>query len=585
MPESLRLLVVEDSEDDALLLMRKLSQSGYQPHWQRVENAAEMKKALQEENWDVILCDYKLPSFSAPEALKMVQEMNRDIPFIVVSGTIGEETAVEVMKAGAHDYLMKDKLVRLASAVKREIREAQIRQTKKETEERLQKSEDNFRHSLDDSPLGVRIISPRGQTVYANQELLKMYGYASLEEFNAVPHERRYTPETLAAYLKRKEIRKRGQDGPLNYEISIIRKDGQIRHLEVFRKKVLWNGEVHFQALYSDITQRKEAEKHLWESEERYRLVVENAYDSIVITQNGKIVFANEQAAKNSCFPPNELVGKDFIKLIDERDRSMVEDFYNQRLRGNAAPSNYCFRIVCRDGSVKWAELNAAVIELDGKPATINFLKDVTEHKNMEREREESYRRLKETLDATVHALAAVVETRDPYTTGHQRRVAALAQAIADEMGLNDEEKEFITTAAVIHDIGKLSIPAEILSKPSKLSPIEFDLIKTHPEAGWNILRDIKFPWPVAAVILQHHERINGNGYPNNLKGDDILLEAKIIAVADVVEAISSHRPYRAALGIDFALEEISKNKKILYDPDVVDACLKLFREKHFVLS
>jgi PAS domain S-box-containing protein/putative nucleotidyltransferase with HDIG domain len=585
MPEFLRVLIVEDSEDDALLLMRKLAHGGYQPQWQRVESAEGMRKALQEETWDVILCDYKLPSFSAPAALKMIQEMNLDIPFIVVSGTIGEETAVEVMRAGAHDYLMKDKLTRLSSAVKREIGEAKIRQTKKETEELLKKSEDNFRHSLDDSPLGVRIISPRGQTVYANQELLKMYGYESLEEFNAIPHKKRYTPETFAEYEKRREIRKSGQDGPLNYEISIVRKDGQIRHLEVFRKKVLWNGEIHYQALYNDITKRKEAESHLWESENRYRLVVENAYDSIIITQNGKIAFANEQAAKNSGFPLNELVGKDFITLIYQDDRPMVGDFYNKRLRGEQAPVDYCFRIACKDGSIKWADLNATVIELDGKPATINFLKDITEHKNLEREREESYRRLKDALNATVHSLATIVETRDPYTTGHQRRVSVLAEAIAEEMRLNAEQKEFITTAAVMHDIGKLSIPAEILSKPSKLSPIEFDLIKTHPEAGYNILKDIRFPWPVALVILQHHERMNGSGYPNNLKGGDMLLEARIIAVADVVEAISSHRPYRAALGIDFALDEISKNRGTLYDPDVVDACLKLFREKHFVLS
>ncbi|HON58768.1 MAG TPA: PAS domain S-box protein [Smithella sp.] len=585
MSEMLNVLIVEDSEDDALLLMRKLTGAGHRAKWQRVEDAKALRRALADETWDVILCDYKLPTFSAPDALKIVQEENLDIPFIVVSGTIGEETAVEVMKAGAHDYLMKDNLARLGAAIEREIRDCQIRQKKRLTENLLAKSEDNFRHSLDESPLGVRIISPRGQTVYANQELLNIYGYTSLEEYNAILHKDRYTPETYAGYLERKEMRKRGVDGPIRYEISIIRKDGQIRHLEVFRKKVLWNGEIHYQALYNDITERKRAEKHLLESELRYRLVVENAQESIVITQNGKIVYANEEASKSSGFPLTELIGKDFIGLIHEDDHQMVSNFYIQRLRGASAPVNYCFRIVCRDGSIKWAELNATAIELNGKPATINFMKDITEHKNLEREREESYRRIKDALNATVHSLATIVETRDPYTTGHQRRVSVLAEAIADEMGLGAERKEFITTAAVMHDIGKLSIPSEILSKPSRLSPIEYDLIKTHPEAGYNILKDIHFPWPVALVILQHHERMNGSGYPNNIKGDEILLEARIIAVADVVEAISSHRPYRPALGIDFALDEISKNRNTLYDPDVVDVCLKLFREKHFVLS
>ena len=203
----------------------------------------------------------------------------------------------------------------------------------------------------------------------------------------------------------------------------------------------------------------------------------------------------------------------------------------------------------------------------------------------LDEERIESYKRIKKTLDATVNAIAMIVETRDPYTTGHQLRVSTLAQAIAAEMGLSADEKDFISTAAIIHDIGKLSIPSEILTKPTKLSELEFELIKTHSQSGYNILKDINFPWPVAIVIQQHHERMNGSGYPLKLKGEHILLEARILAVADVVEAISSHRPYRASLGIDYAINEITKNRGILFDGDVVDACLKLFRDKNFVFS
>jgi len=192
---------------------------------------------------------------------------------------------------------------------------------------------------------------------------------------------------------------------------------------------------------------------------------------------------------------------------------------------------------------------------------------------------------LRKALSTTIQVMVSAVESRDPYTAGHQARSANIARAIATEMELPQEKIEGIRMAGSIHDIGKLSIPAEILSKPAKLSNIEFDLIKEHPRKGHEILKYVESPWPLAEIIYQHHERMNGSGYPRNLKGDEILMEARILAVADVVEAIASYRPYRPALGINFALEEIEKNKGIFYDDAVADACLRLFREKGFKLE
>jgi putative nucleotidyltransferase with HDIG domain len=177
------------------------------------------------------------------------------------------------------------------------------------------------------------------------------------------------------------------------------------------------------------------------------------------------------------------------------------------------------------------------------------------------------------------------IESRDPYTAGHQQRVTQLVSALAQEMGLSEKEVEGVKMASLIHDIGKISIPAEILSKPGKLTEIEFSLVKTHAQAGYEILKDIEFPWPIAQIVLQHHERLDGSGYPLGLKDKKILLEAKIIGVADVVEAMASHRPYRPGLGIEKALEEISQKKGILYSPEVVDICIKLFTEKGFKLE
>lgn len=194
---------------------------------------------------------------------------------------------------------------------------------------------------------------------------------------------------------------------------------------------------------------------------------------------------------------------------------------------------------------------------------------------------------LRQSLEQSIQTIAATVEARDPYTAGHQRRVSELAVAIAREMGLPQEQINGLHLAAIIHDLGKIRVPAEILSKPGKLTDSEFGMIKDHPQAGYDILKDVKFPWPIAAIVWQHHERLDGSGYPQGLKGDQILPESRIIAVADVVEAISSHRPYRASLGIETALAEIKRGSGSgsAYDPEVVDACVKLFAEKEFAFS
>jgi|Deesub1362B_J571_1020462.scaffolds.fasta_scaffold02837_5 putative nucleotidyltransferase with HDIG domain len=193
-----------------------------------------------------------------------------------------------------------------------------------------------------------------------------------------------------------------------------------------------------------------------------------------------------------------------------------------------------------------------------------------------------SLARLRRAIEGVVQAIALTVETRDPYTAGHQRRVADLACAIAKELGLPEHRIDGIRTAGLIHDLGKISVPAEILSKPTPLTDLEYELIKTHPKVGYEILKSIEFPWPVADMVLQHHERLDGSGYPQGIRREDILPEARILALADVVEALASHRPYRPALGMERALEEISRNRGILYDAQAVDACIHLFKKGIF---
>ncbi len=214
--------------------------------------------------------------------------------------------------------------------------------------------------------------------------------------------------------------------------------------------------------------------------------------------------------------------------------------------------------------------------------AVANRLGDVTERKRAEGELKRYSQKLQELIDNITKAIALTTAMRDPYTSAHQQRVTQLASAIAEEMGLDKETLAEIRVAGSLHDIGKMYIPSEILAKPGKLTDTEFDMIKTHSKVGYDILKTIDFPWPIAPIVLQHHERADGSGYPSGISAEDVLLEARILAVADVVEAMSSHRPYRPALGIDKALEEISQKKGTLYDPEVVDTCLKLFKEKEF---
>jgi PAS domain S-box-containing protein/putative nucleotidyltransferase with HDIG domain len=211
--------------------------------------------------------------------------------------------------------------------------------------------------------------------------------------------------------------------------------------------------------------------------------------------------------------------------------------------------------------------------------ATLVVSIDVSDRIKAEKKTQASMEQLQKALEGSIHAMALAVEMRDPYTSGHQQRVADLARAIAKKMGMSEEKIAGVLMAGIIHDLGKIAIPAEILSKPGVITKTEFELIKSHVRVGYDILKNIEFPWPIADIVLQHHERLDGSGYPTGLSGSQILLEARILSVADVTEAMASHRPYRPSLGIDVALEEIEKNKGVLYDSDVVTACLKVFHE------
>ncbi len=235
-----------------------------------------------------------------------------------------------------------------------------------------------------------------------------------------------------------------------------------------------------------------------------------------------------------------------------------------------------------KDNSKMTVEISTYPVKIKEGTVVLGMARDISERKKAEEVLLQSHNKLLKTMEDTISTIGKIAETRDPYTAGHQNNVSQIATFIAQEMKLPKDKIEGVRIASLIHDIGKISLPAEILNKPTKLTEIEFSLIKDHSQTGHDVLKSIDFPYPIAKIVLQHHERLNGSGYPHKLKDDEIILEARIIGIADVVEAMSSHRPYRPALGIDRAMEEISQNKGILYDPEVADACIRLFKEEEF---
>lgn len=320
-------------------------------------------------------------------------------------------------------------------------------------------------------------------------------------------------------------------------------------------------------------------------NDEIYRFLTERANDGIAIVQDKKFKFINPRLPEIIGYSQDEILHVPLSSIITTVELDKLIERHERRLAGENIPALSETRLKHKDGRVVFVELNAGIIPYDGRPADLIIARDITGRKRAELELKRTLEKLRKAMGATIQAITLTVETRDPYTAGHQRRVADLARSIASHMGLDKEKIEALRVAASIHDLGKISVPSEILSKPGRLNEKEFDLIKTHPRVGYDILKKIEFPWPIAKIVLEHHERMNGTGYPQGLKDGHIMREARILGVADVVEAMVSHRPYRMAHKLEVALDEISKNRGVLYDPAVVDTCLGLFQENQFAFK
>jgi len=313
-------------------------------------------------------------------------------------------------------------------------------------------------------------------------------------------------------------------------------------------------------------------EKKLRDREEWLSALLKNVKEAVIaLDANGRVTFMNPFAEKLVGWGQAEALDKTLAEIL------RTADFQDQE-----PDKLHEVVLYSKNGPPFQAEMQRSSFHLeDSTHGSIVVFRDISERKRSEEEIRQSWSKLRQALEGAIRAIATTIEIKDQYTAGHQRRVSKLSCAIAREMGLPVSQQEGIKVAGDIHDIGKIYVPTEILSKPGELSPMEFAIIKMHPQLGHDILKKIEFPWPIAQIVLQHHERFNGSGYPAGLKNDDILVEARIISVSDTVEAMSSHRPYRPSLSLEEAMNEVDRNKGRLYDPHVAELCLKVLRQKN----
>ena len=439
---------------------------------------------------------------------------------------------------------------------------------------------------FDNAPDGMAVTDRSGEILRVNRRFSEMFGFERPEalgnQIDKLVARDAYTREGMTL------TRQVASGRTVSVETERFRKDGTAFPCRAIGIPIrLEGGDVHIYALYHDLTEIRQREAEL-------RLANEVVKSSPVILfrwgdEPGSPIDYVSENVRLWGYEPEELVGgrRLYEDLIHPDDREGTLQEVRDFAKVNRDEFQQEYRVVMKDGTVIWVNDQTRIVrKSDGSMACYQgVVLDITEKKHFELLLEENYRTMRRAWDETIEVLSTTVEMRDPYTAGHQRRVARLAGAIARKLGIPEQSLFAVERASLLHDVGKIEVPAEILSKPGSLSAIEMGIVKQHVEAGWKILKNIALPWPLAEIVYQHHELLDGSGYPRGLKGDEICAEARIITVADIVEAMASHRPFRPSRGLEAALAEIEQQKGSTLDERVVDACLELFRVEGFKLE
>jgi PAS domain S-box-containing protein len=643
-PPTMRLLILEDVPEDAELEQHALRRAGIDFEALTTATKAGFLAALDSFHPDLIIVDYNLPDIDGLTAIRLVRQRDAEVPVLLVTGALDDEAAVEVVRAGATNYIRKDRLARLPIAVKDALEAVAARREKQEAQHELAINIGVLRSEHELSPDGILVVDGKGNILSFNDRFAKIWGIPAELLVTKPGSTSVLEAPILAVALGKVENQKEflarlhdlyeHSDEQAHDEVTL--KNGQVleRHTgPITQADGAYIGRIWF---FHDITERKRAEQVLEQLNRTLRVV--SAGDALLVRAKSEaellggmcrvaveiggyrmawIGFADDDATKfvhpvasdsdDSGFLDaavnsgsndergNGPTGTAFRTGLSQVSQNIATDPRMEPWRAEALKRDYhasaAFPLKHSGTVFGTFTLYAGTIDAF-TPEEQNRLSELSNDLAFgiralrdREERAESIQRLDRAMRATVQALANTVEVRDPYTAGHQRNVGKLAAAIARELGLPEDEVVGIELAGMVHDVGKIQVPAELLSKPGRLLLPEFELIKMHAQAGHDIVKGVDFPWPIAQMILQHHERRDGSGYPQGLKGDEIRRDAMIISVADVVEAMMARRPYRQALGLDAALAEIEQGKGRLYDPEVVDTCVKLFRDKGFVFQ
>ncbi len=511
-------------------------------------------EALQKAQYRTLSIDLRPPVVDAPTAVTISP----------LDLTIQEPTFVEVVRNVGETYL-REQAQALAA-----------------------KSQARFREIFEFSPAPMQIyLISTGELIGINRAFTNWIGYQAsdiprIEDWfqKAYPNGD-HRAEILKLWQSDVAAALRSDDTIRSPQLTLRAKDGRL---------LVAQGSITAAAdevivTWNDLTEIKETEKALIESENHFRSMMENSAAGMYVRRANRFVYVNPAYCDMLGYTKEELIGLDVFQITKPDPEFLKQIYAAWETLDKGAPSvTYRVPVQHKDGRYLTLELFAKPIEWDGAPAHIVLAQDITLREQQRQQIETYVKQLEGSMQSTLEAVAQMVEMRDPYTAGHERRVGLIARDIALEMGWEPARAEPLALIGLVHDIGKIAVPAEILTKPTRLNPLEMELVRGHAQAGYDILKGIPFPTPVAEVVYQHHERMDGSGYPRALKGDEILPEARILAVADVMESIGSHRPYRAARGIEASLKELRDGRGTIYDPAVVDAALRLVEQKQYQL-